>query len=78
MADRMDAETRQAVTSAGGHARAAALTAEERADIARQGAARTNSPAALARRVVKAWPALSRVERAEVREILAGIMRGSR
>lgn len=78
MTDRMDAETRQAVTSAGGHARAAALSADERSEIARAGARAANSPAGRARSIVKAWPALSRAERAEVREILAGIMRGSR
>ena len=74
MPDRMDPETRQAVTSLGGHARAAALTADERAAIARVGARATNAPAALARRIVKAWPTLSRSERAEVRAILAPVL----
>ena len=78
MADRMDAETRQAVTSAGGHARAEALSAEERSEIARAGALAANSPAGRARSIVKAWPDMSRAARAEVREILAGIMGGSR
>jgi hypothetical protein len=32
-------------------------------------------PANLARRIVKAWPSLSRAERAEVAEILAAILK---
>lgn len=75
MADRMDPETRQRVTSAGGHARAEALSPERRSEIGRSAAAAINSPAALARRIIKAWPSLSRAERAEVRGILAPIMR---
>lgn len=54
----------------GGQARAAALSAEERAAIAAAGARAVNSPAGLARRIVKAWPGLSAVERAEVLAIL--------
>lgn len=74
MADRMDPETRAEVTSLGGHARAAALSAEERAEIARAGARAANSPAGRARSIVKAWPTASRAERAEVLEILAAIL----
>lgn len=77
MTDRLDPATRQRVTSAGGQGRAAALTPEQRAAIASAGAAASRSPAALARRIVKAWPDLSRAERAEVREILAPIMRAA-
>lgn len=66
----MSADDRARVTSAGGQARAAALTAEERAAIARQGAAHTNAPAALARRIVKAWPTLDADEQAEVIAVL--------
>lgn len=74
MTDRMSSDTRKAVTAAGGRARAAALSPEERSAIARAGAAKANRPASLARRIVDAWPSLSRAERAEVREILAAVM----
>jgi hypothetical protein len=47
---------------------------EEVAATRRRAAATTNSPASLARRLVKAWPALTRAERAEVRAILAPLM----
>lgn len=70
----MSPEDRQAVTSAGGRARVAALTPEQRAELGRAGAARTNSAAGLARRIVKAWPSLNRAERAEVRAILAPVL----
>lgn len=72
----MDRETRQAVTAAGGRGRAAALSPDERAAIAAAGARAVNSPAGLARRIVKAWPGLSADERAEVRAILAEVLRG--
>jgi len=55
---------------AAGQARAASMTADERAESARNAANAAHRPAALARRIVKAWPALSRAERAELREIL--------
>jgi hypothetical protein len=55
----------------GGRGRAEALTPEERAESARTAARSAHAPATLARRIVKAWPELSRTERAEVREILA-------
>lgn len=71
MTERMSPETRKAVTSAGGRRRAEALSASQRATIAAQGARAVNSPAGLARRIVKAWPVLSEDERAEVRAILA-------
>ena len=74
MIDRMPPETRKAVTSAGGHGRAAALTGEERAAVARSGGRASHTPASLARRIVKAWPGLSRAERNEVRAILAPLM----
>lgn len=70
MADRMSTDTRKAVTSAGGRGRAAAMTAQERAASARQAGRAGHSPAALARRIVKAWPDLTDTERAEVLGIL--------
>jgi hypothetical protein len=39
----------------------------------RAAAAAVNSPAALARRIVKAWPGLGRTERAEIRAILEAL-----
>ena len=73
----MDPETRERVTSAGGKARAAKLTPEQRSESARRAVASVNSPAGRARSIVRAWPSLSRAERAEVREILAsgGVLR---
>ncbi|MET7417687.1 hypothetical protein [Dactylosporangium sp. NPDC005555] len=56
----------------GGRARAAALAPGERAAIAAAGARAANAPAALARRIVKAWPVLAADERDEVRAILRG------
>jgi len=75
MTDHLDPDTRRRVTAAGGHGRAASLTAQERAASASTAAKAAHSPAALARRVARAWPELSRAERAEVRAILreAGI-----
>jgi hypothetical protein len=70
----MDRETRQAVTAAGGRGRAAALTPDERAAIAAAGARAVNSPAGLARRIVKAWPGLSAEEQDEVRTILTPVI----
>lgn len=75
MADRMDSDTRARVTAAGGRARAEALTPEARAASASKAARAAHSPAALARRIVKAWPDLSRAERAEVRDILRSVIR---
>lgn len=74
MTDRMQPETRKAVTTLGGHARAAALTAGRRSDIARQANAASKSPAALARGIVKAWPQLDEAERAEVQMILREVI----
>jgi len=70
MADRMQPETRKAVTTLGGHARAEALSPDRRSDIARTANAASKSPAALARGIVKAWPELDETERAEVKTIL--------
>jgi hypothetical protein len=64
--------------AAGGNARAAKLAPDRRATIARSGAAAVNSPAALARRIVRAWPLLTRAERTEVRAILAAVAPRSR
>lgn len=66
------AEDMRRLAPAGGRARAAAMSAEERAKMTRAGAAAINSPAGLARRIIKAWPSLSDEQRAEVDEILAG------
>jgi hypothetical protein len=66
----MSAEDRARVTALGGRARGP-LAADTQAAISRAGAAAVNSPAGLARRIVKAWPGLSEQERAEVRGILA-------
>lgn len=65
-----DAPTRARVASSGGVGRARALTTDERADSARIAALASHRPAALARRIVKAWPDLSDEERAEVLGIL--------
>lgn len=70
----MAPDVRARVTSAGGHGRAVALTAEQRTEGARAAANAAHAPATLARRIVKAWPKLNRTERAEVREILAELL----
>jgi hypothetical protein len=54
----------------GGRRRAEVLPADERANIARSGAAAVNSAAGLARRLARRWPELGRTERDEVRAIL--------
>lgn len=66
------AETRASVASAGGSARAAALPAEARAEIARSGAAKTNSAPNYAQRIRRLWAGLNRADRDEVRAALAG------
>lgn len=66
----MDGATRARVTRTGGQARAAALSPDERAASASAAGRAGHAPAALARRIVKAWPALAADERAEVRAIL--------
>ncbi len=73
--DRLTPETRARVTSLGGRARAATTTAEQRAAIARAGAAKTNSPLGLAERLARAWSELEEAERAAIRSVLrkAGI-----
>jgi hypothetical protein len=73
--DKMDPETRRVVASAGGRARIDALSPEQATVLGRAGAARANAPASLARRIAKAWPALSAEERAEVRAILRTLLR---
>lgn len=65
------AEDMRQLASVGGRARAASMTAEDRAKMTRAGAAAINSPAGLARRIVKAWPTLDVNQRAEVDTILA-------
>lgn len=75
MVDRMDKQTRARVTAAGGHGRAAALTAEQRAAISSAGARAAHTPAARARQIRKAWPSLSDAERVEVLAILRPLKR---
>jgi len=53
-----------------GQARVAAMKPEEHSALARQAAAKANSPASRARSIVRAWPTMSRVERNEVLDIL--------
>jgi acyl-CoA reductase-like NAD-dependent aldehyde dehydrogenase len=69
-----DPDVRSGVARQGGLARVAKADPEEIARARRSGAAATNSAVALARRIVKAWPTLSRTQRAEVRDILAPLM----
>ena len=71
--DKMDPDTRHAISSAGGRARAAADPTELFAARGAGGSA-ANRPASLARRIVKQWPTLTRAERAEVRAILGPLM----
>lgn len=68
----VDAETRAAVASAGGAGRAAKLPPAARSEIARSGAAKTNSAPNYAQRIRRLWGGLSRTERAEVRDALKG------
>jgi hypothetical protein len=65
-----DDATRTRVARAGGDGRAAALTPAERSASAAQAGAAGHRPAALARRIVKAWPDLVAEERAEVLAVL--------
>ncbi len=67
-------ENRKAASARGGKKRWTDADPDEVAATRRLAAAATNAPVALARRIVKAWPGLTRAERAEVREILAAIM----
>lgn len=68
----VDGDTRRRVASTGGAQRAANLTAEQRSEIARQGAAKANSAAALAMRLRRMWAGVKPSERAEVAETLTG------
>jgi hypothetical protein len=65
-----DVQTRARVASSGGRGRAAALTADERASGAAAAGRAGHAPAAMARRIVKAWPTLSDEERGEVLGVL--------
>lgn len=56
--------------STAGKASAEALTPDERKERARKAVSVSNSPAARARSIVRAWPELDDDERAEVRAIL--------
>lgn len=66
-----DPAKRAQIAATAGRARVANGDPADVARVARAGAAAVNSPAGLARRIVKAWPAMSRAERAEVDGILA-------
>lgn len=66
------AERRTAIAREGGAARAAALDPEARAEIARSGAAKTNSPLNYAQRIRRAWQAMPVKERREVAAALSG------
>lgn len=65
-------ETRAAVAAAGGAARSEALTPERRSEIARAGAAKTNSPEGRALSIRRAWPGMRAPERRAVAAALAG------
>lgn len=69
---KVPAERRAEIASEGGKGRAAALTSDDRAAIARTGAAATNSAPNYAQRIRRLWPGLSKADRAAVRESLAG------
>lgn len=73
MADRMSPETRRAVTSAGGRARIDKADPDEMLRTRQAAARATNSPVALARRIVKAWPTLDRTDQLEVLAVLDDI-----
>ena len=73
--DKMPQATRRAVTSAGGRARAAKVAPAEQFAARGRGGSAANKPASLARRIAKQWPDLTRAERAEVREILKGVLK---
>lgn len=66
------AERRAAIASEGGAARAAALDPEARAEIARSGAAKTNSPLNYAQRIRRAWSTMPVAERRAVAEVMGG------
>lgn len=74
-----DPDVRKRVAAAGGTARQANGDPAELLAARRAAAAAVNSPAALARRIVKAWKSgkMTDDERAEVREILADLVAGS-
>lgn len=65
-------DTRQSAASRGGQARAEALTPEQRAQIAREGAQATNSAEGLAARIRRKWPTLTARQRDEVVRALSG------
>lgn len=66
------AERRAEIAATGGTARAAALDADARAEIARSGAAKTNSPLNYAQRIRRAWQTMPVKERREVAGVLGG------
>lgn len=69
-----DPKQRTRSAAIAGRARVAQADPEAMTAARRAGAARANSPGTLARRIVAAWPDLSRVERDEIREILAPLL----
>lgn len=72
-----DPDVRKAIAAKMGRASMAG-DPEELRQRRQAAAAAVNSPAALARRIIKAWPGLGRAERAEVRAILAELAPASR
>lgn len=69
---KIDKETRVAVASAGGSGRAAALAGTPRAsEIARSGAAKTNSPENYAQRIARQWRDLTPARRREIQQTLS-------
>lgn len=67
----MSADKRRRVTSAGGKARGASMTAEERSKLGKAGATAIHSVPGLAKRLAAKWPTASDEERAVARAILA-------
>jgi len=69
-----DPEKRREVAASGARARNATADPVEAFAARGAGGKAANSPASLARRIVKKWPEMTRAERAEVRAILAEIV----
>lgn len=69
-----DPDVRTEVARRAGSARWVGVDPDEARAARQAAAAATNAPAALARRIVKAWPGLRKAERVEVLHILAAIL----
>jgi hypothetical protein len=70
MTDHLDTDTRARVSADGGVGRAAKLSPQRRAEIARAAAKERFAPRRLAEGIVRAWPDLDDEERAEVLDVL--------